>query len=341
MKLQLDDINDILQGLASSVHDTNGEVAAFKAHRDELQRRWDEVNSQCIAMQILRDENNNRLAFTRLLEEERQAQNDHVIACNLAGLQPPGGPDLWENRCGEASGSDVRNYMLNGPPIEVDKIVFILNPAGVPSHLPGPVDIGKGKGKADPDDLVECVCCMDDFPRIDVLQLDCKGFDDEQYHAYCKGCMEGLFNSCITDPSMFPPSCCAKHLNITTCIPLLTSDMIDRFYDKEEELGTTDRTYCSDADCAKWVTPANIEADIATCSFCFRKTCTTCKGKQHEGLCPEDEGTQQLMLTAKKKEWKTCPNCKNMVELESGCYHISCAQHPKSPFAGFFSTDTA
>jgi hypothetical protein len=323
MKLQLDDIDEILQTLAGSVYDTSAEVAAFKAHRDELQRRWDEVNGQCIAIQILREENNNRLAFTRLIEEERQAQTDHEIACELAGLEQPDDPDVLEERCAEATASDVKNYALNGPPIDVDKVVFNFNPAVVTFNAPGPFDSGKGKGKVGSNAFTECVSCLDILPTTDVLQLDCKRPGEDNYHAYCEDCMDGLFNSCITDPSMFPPSCCAKPLNISICIPFLTGDVVDRFYEKEEELGTTDRTYCSNPQCSRWVKPANIKADVATCTFCAQKTCVTCKGKRHQGLCPEDEGTQQLMLTAKDKDWQTCPKCKNLVELESGCNHIS------------------
>jgi hypothetical protein len=84
-----------------------------------------------------------------------------------------------------------------------------------------------------------------------------------------------------------------------------------------------DRTYCSNSTCSKWIRPVNIAAGIATCAECYQKTCVTCKKKQHDGLCLEDKDVKELMSVAKAKRWQTCPSCKEMVELDKGCYHIT------------------
>jgi hypothetical protein len=76
LKLQLDDVDAILKTLDSSSDDaaTAGEIAAFKSLRNELIKKWQEVSGQHFAYSILKEENNNRFAFKRLLNEEQQAE---------------------------------------------------------------------------------------------------------------------------------------------------------------------------------------------------------------------------------------------------------------------------
>ncbi|KAJ4296311.1 hypothetical protein N0V90_006356 [Kalmusia sp. IMI 367209] len=110
--------------------------------------------------------------------------------------------------------------------------------------------------------------------------------------------------------------------SVLHCTPFLPEDLLTRFQEKKEELETPDRIYCSNVECAKWIKPKNIEADVATCSACAQTTCATCKAKHHDGLCPDDENVTALLALAKEKQWNTCPKCKNMVELNTGCYHM-------------------
>ncbi|CAN9380905.1 unnamed protein product [Alternaria alternata] len=99
--------------------------------------------------------------------------------------------------------------------------------------------------------------------------------------------------------------------------------LFSRFVAKREELEMVDRTYCSNKTCSNWIRPASIVADTATCAECAQKTCVTCKNERHDGLCPEDKDVKKLMGVAKAKRWQTCPKCKEMVELERGCFHIT------------------
>jgi len=185
------------------------------------------------------------------------------------------------------------------------------------------VDKGKGKSMSAFSMQAECVSCFEKFWKFDILQLPCKRDDDVDFHAYCRDCLVGLYESSITDPSLFPPRCCAKIIPLFSCTPYLSNGLIARFVEKKEELDTPNRIYCSNPDCSKWIRPVHVEAEVATCTACSQKTCTTCKGKQHDGLCPEDKGVKELMGYAEQNKWQTCPNCKNMVELNRGCYHIT------------------
>lgn len=168
-----------------------------------------------------------------------------------------------------------------------------------------------------------CASCLDLHYRYDLLQLGCKDEGDLETHAYCRDCLQRLFESSVTDPSHFPPRCCSKIISLFACTPFLPQPLIAKFVTRREELGTPNRTYCSNNKCSRWVHPAKIVANVATCSDCSQQTCATCKAKQHNGLCPEDKAVQDLLNVARQKRWQTCPNCKEMVELERGCNHIT------------------
>ncbi|KAH7357382.1 hypothetical protein BKA66DRAFT_247383 [Pyrenochaeta sp. MPI-SDFR-AT-0127] len=169
-----------------------------------------------------------------------------------------------------------------------------------------------------------CSSCLDIHPKHTMLQLPCKDDGDMETHAYCRDCLNRLFESSVTDPSHFPPRCCSRILPLSSCMPFLPQDLISRFVGRREELETPNRTYCSSTECSKWIKPAHIIGGVATCAVCSQKTCSTCKSKQHDGLCPEDKDVKELMKVARQKRWQTCPKCKEMVELERGCNHITC-----------------
>jgi hypothetical protein len=175
-----------------------------------------------------------------------------------------------------------------------------------------PVNSGSGR----------CSACFDRYDKVDILQLPCKGVGETQNHAYCRECLKRLFETCISDTSSFPPRCCSKAIPLASCVRFISKALVDRFIEKRDELNTVNPTYCSNSKCAKWIRGRYIVADVATCPHCSRKTCAQCKGKPHQGLCPEDPDVRELINMAREKNWKTCPECKNMVELDRGCYHI-------------------
>ncbi|KAK7191700.1 IBR finger domain-containing protein [Paraphaeosphaeria sporulosa] len=168
---------------------------------------------------------------------------------------------------------------------------------------------------------VECSGCSEVLGEGDILQLSCAS-EGAQKHAYYRTCLQDMFEGAIADSGCFPPRCCDP-LELFHCMPFFSEDLIVRFREKKEELGTPHRTYCSKAECGKWIKPVDIEAGVATCSTCAQETCTSCNAALHDGLCREDEDVKALLTLAEQRRWKSCPECKNMVELRSGCYHIT------------------
>jgi hypothetical protein len=166
----------------------------------------------------------------------------------------------------------------------------------------------------------ECSSCFEVPSDEDILELSCPSEDDIK-HAYCRTCLRSMFEAATTDSSLFPPRCCDP-LQLSDCRPFLSKDLITKFEEKKEELETPNRVYCSKAKCSKWIKPVNIRAGVATCAECSRKTCTSCKTRRHRGLCPDDKDVKALLALAEEKGWKSCPECKNLVELDVGCYHM-------------------
>lgn len=174
--------------------------------------------------------------------------------------------------------------------------------------------------KVDSPSRTECTGCSDDFPEAQIIRLFCPPAGTK--HAYCESCLTSIFKHAVADTDRLPPRCC-EPLEVSQYTRFLPEDLVRKLEDKKEEFDTPNRIYCSNAKCARWIKPTNMTAGVATCSKCSQKTCVRCKTKHHEGLCSKDRGVQALMSLAKKRKWQSCPQCKNMVELSMGCYHIT------------------
>jgi hypothetical protein len=168
----------------------------------------------------------------------------------------------------------------------------------------------------------ECICCRDNKPSADVVNLPCD-------HEYCRDCIQELFTRASADESLFPPHCCAGHpLSPDPLQAFLTAAITEKHKEKEAEFGTPNRTYCSNAQCAVWLRPEQIVADVGTCLVCKQKTCAICKIPTHDEFCPAEEGLDAIFEMAKKWGWQHCTNCRNMVGMSTGCNYILFVQYP-------------
>ncbi|KAF2788360.1 hypothetical protein K505DRAFT_255736 [Melanomma pulvis-pyrius CBS 109.77] len=162
-----------------------------------------------------------------------------------------------------------------------------------------------------------CNICSEVYPTEDTLALVCD-------HTYCRSCLTDHFRAALVDTGLFPPRCCKTPIPVEICHALLPKDLVKDFDLKVEELAHPNPTYCSNLDCNEFIRLKDIKNDVGTCVFCETKTCVTCKGEQHEGLCPKDPHVVLLMDTAKRSKWQQCSRCKTLVELNLGCFHMTC-----------------
>lgn len=167
-----------------------------------------------------------------------------------------------------------------------------------------------------------CTACQEfiDFSRV--ARAPCG-------HEYCEDCLRDLFKSSMTDESLFPPRCCSQSIPSVSVRIFLTSEIVHQFGKKKIEFETKDRTYCSSPTCSAFLNAENIEAERGTCPDCGTITCTMCKATAHGGDCPADVNLQLVLATAAENSWQRCYSCRRLVELDTGCNHMTCVSAPK------------
>lgn len=181
----------------------------------------------------------------------------------------------------------------------------------------------------------ECVACSEVSNHALVTGLSFAHCPCD--HWYCSDCLSALFIHSLTDESLFPPRCCTVAIPVDDFQEFLTPPVVKQFHEKEVEYNTLDRTYCHQLECSAFI-PAPMQEQNVSCPACSEWTCTSCKGVAHEGEdCPEDSSSKEILQLARERGWQRCFNCHRMVELNTGCNHISEFSSPLATFLGVCS----
>jgi E3 ubiquitin-protein ligase RNF144 len=325
-ELQIADINGLFDCLYDDAEIPHGDArTSFQMLRQDLQRQLQIFESQVLVLKILKEEYDGRASFSRLLEEERQAVEDHKLAAQL-GNPAANNPDAQQCAEDEADLSDAPECCSD----EQWDMARELYAATSERHLADQaaldgtqtVEAGSANGTTrilGSEALTKCCACMEVVSSKNTLTLDCK----PEAHTYCRTCLVDLFTTALSNTSLFPPRCCKVPVPLDTCRVILPKALVKSFDLKVEELATPNPTYCSNGECSKFIRPKDIKADVGSCVFCKQETCLRCKGSQHAGLCPSDPHVQLLMDVARRSRWQQCTQCNNMVELEQGCFHMT------------------
>jgi hypothetical protein len=151
-------------------------------------------------------------------------------------------------------------------------------------------------------------------------------------HYYDVACVTDLFQSATRDESLFPPRCCRQPISFTAVRQHLTPVLIALFTEKEKEFTTLKRVYCAKQSCSRFLGPQSrsIFGHIVVCPApgCLTRTCRSCRSKVATGdrhsKCEVDETDQQILALGRDAGWARCPGCAQMIELQVGCYHMTC-----------------
>jgi len=169
---------------------------------------------------------------------------------------------------------------------------------------------------------VHCIICDNLFQKHDIATLTCG-------HHFCRTCLVYLFQYSLIDESLFPPKCC-RPIRPDMFSDFLNPELIRKHFEKEEELATIDRTYCSNPRCNKFISPTSMDyggsklfdtvKNIGVCNACWKSTCIICKAAAHgTSPCYRDVATEEVLKYAEGKGWKRCPSCHALISLTSGC----------------------
>lgn len=145
-------------------------------------------------------------------------------------------------------------------------------------------------------------------------------------HRYCIDCTKALFVRATHDETLFPPRCCKKPLDAGLVKKYMTPEELAAYDSASEEFVTVNRVYCSNRQCGKFLPPAlmNAATGAATCRACDTHTCCICKSEYHEGSdCPDDPALRETRELALANGWQTCPGCNGLVQLRTGCNHMT------------------
>ncbi|KAH7104024.1 hypothetical protein BKA62DRAFT_35058 [Auriculariales sp. MPI-PUGE-AT-0066] len=173
--------------------------------------------------------------------------------------------------------------------------------------------------KAGSSSRVECVACTSRIrPGARSLRAPCD-------HVYDAACIEDLFKTSLTDETLFPPRCCKQEISLESVRHLISATLRFRFESKSLELRTLRRVYCSRPTCSRFLgaqtdNPANL-----ICPQCFTATCSACNAIHAAGMtCAQNADGLAVAEVAAANGWQRCPGCRRMIELDMGCYHMTC-----------------
>ena len=163
---------------------------------------------------------------------------------------------------------------------------------------------------------VECIVCGESVHPHSTVRLECSD-------VYCKPCLKSFFLRAAKDESLFPPKCHRQPIDISTIEADFSFEDLSTYRSAELEFTSTDRVYCANPECAKFIPMPQRTPDCASCEACSGRTCMHCKALAHDGHCPADEARQSLIDFADGQGWKSCFGCGEMVFRYEGCDHMT------------------
>lgn len=169
----------------------------------------------------------------------------------------------------------------------------------------------------------ECTSCFDEIPARKAVNLPCK-------HNYCGPCLSQLVIIAIKSEDTFPPKCCLQEIprNILRqhLSPLHLMALDQKSLEYAVAIGN--RWYCARPECAKWLDIRSAHTSIGAlkCGYCESYMCSFCRGPRHSMSedCPHDLALDATLEEAEQAGWQRCYSCRAMVELNTGCRHITC-----------------
>ena len=320
LQLQLEEIEDFRA--ASKGKELEGDISdrdyALTIQAEELEKALLLRSDRNMSVSISRAVETDADVMNAIRAEEDSTHQDRRLACSLGGVERPSKPSNEDFACIDPSDEVLRQLAL----LNVCEEACNSSNKQIEPSKPSSSKGVPATGKDGPRKLL-CVSCAEEKLFFDVLKVPCG-------HNYCRACIVDLFEASTSDESLFPPKCCRQQIPVNT--DFLHPSLISKVNAKCIEFSTPNRTYCHRETCFTFIPLEHIHGDVGTCPSCHHQTCTHCKQDTHRGDCPNDPALQSLMELARESGWMKCYSCDRLVELDTGCNHITSATSYLHPF---------
>lgn len=191
--------------------------------------------------------------------------------------------------------------------------------------------------------LENCSICCEEKSCLMMITLKCS-------HKFCSHCMR-IYADGKVRSSQVPIRCpqlkCKYYISSVECKSFLTSSSYESLEKALEEANVShsDRIYCPFPNCSVLLDPneclsarasssSQSDNSCIECPVCQRFVCVDCGVPWHSSLsCEEyqnlplderDASDITLYRLAQNKRWRRCQQCRRMIELTQGCYHMTC-----------------
>lgn len=185
-----------------------------------------------------------------------------------------------------------------------------------------------------------CLICYEERDAYLIFSVhDC-------IHRYCYSCTKRCVeaNLLLTEVPKCPDGDCDSKLNVDSISKLLTPKLAEILKQrvKEASIPVAERIYCPNKKCSALMSksevleysqrlPAKkeISAGARLCIACNSSFCINCRVPWHPNMsCSQFPGPSseesKLKSLAAIYLWRQCTNCNHMIELSSGCCHMTC-----------------
>jgi len=169
----------------------------------------------------------------------------------------------------------------------------------------------------------ECLACVTEYNTQQMVSLSCQ-------HRYCLECFNLLVHTGCENDRAFPPKCCGKPVS-GKLIMKKASQRAQRKYAllvAKIAIPLDSRWYCPRSSCGQAIDMRKAKVSQYSglqCSHCLGYVCVLCREPaHHSGSRCNNASLKATLEEGARMGWRRCYNCHTMIELRSGCSHITC-----------------
>ncbi|XAR56150.1 Ubiquitin--protein ligase [Bertholletia excelsa] len=188
-----------------------------------------------------------------------------------------------------------------------------------------------------------CSICCEEKPVQMMITMKCS-------HQFCSHCMKTYVDGKVQSaqvPLRCPQLKCKYFISTTECesfLPVASYELLKRML-VEANVLNSDKIYCPYPNCSVLLDPqecisarasssSQSDSSCVECPVCQRSICVDCgvpwhsllSCEEYQNLPIEERDASDITLhrLAENKRWKRCQQCRRMIELAHGCYHMTC-----------------